>query len=307
MLNRAPFLGRLVEEALDPAYIRLRLGQLFPGRAHQRIVVLPLLLGAVADTAYIAVESGALLRIQIELHRHLAIALGEILPRRRRMQPAPYRAGNETQIQHQRDRQQCDPEPGAPRASIGAAGRDDAHVRMPSVRSRTKPLEGSSMSRTRLSSGDCTPGPKAAEVMLPRSKPSQLATTSAAASPAQRATPEKVGCGRYRRGNGIIPAVSAGLSPMRAQARARRCAGATSPVRLRSARARAAATSAAASGSWVNRSATRSCSSGSSRPSAKPARSRKRSGSFSGISAAELRRHSSRSAVPKKPGSLAPR
>src|SRR2546423_5936485 len=231
MLTRAPFLGRLVEEALDPAHIRLRLAQLFPGRAHQRIGVLPHLLGAVADTADIAVESGALLRIQIELRRHLAIALGEILPRRRRMQPAPYRASDETQIQHQRDREQCDPEPGAPRASIGAAGRDHAHVRMPSVRSRTKPLDGSSMSRTRLSSGDCIPGPKAEVAMLPRSKPSQLATTNAAASPAQRANSGNVRRVRYRRGIGIIPAVPADFSSTRAQARAMRCAGARSEER----------------------------------------------------------------------------
>ena len=80
MLDRAPFLGCFVEEALDPVHIRLRLCQLFPGRAHQWIGILPDLLGAAADAADIAVEGGALLRIQIQLHRHLTVALCQILP-----------------------------------------------------------------------------------------------------------------------------------------------------------------------------------------------------------------------------------
>jgi len=69
VLDRAPFLGCFVEEALDAAHIRLRLCQLFPGRAHQGISILPDLLGAAADAADIAVESGPLLRIQIQLRR----------------------------------------------------------------------------------------------------------------------------------------------------------------------------------------------------------------------------------------------
>src|SRR5207253_9603514 len=112
------------------------------------------------------------------------------------MKPAPDGAGDETEIQDQRDGQQRDPQPRAPWAKFGAPCRDNAHVRTPSVKSRTKPVEGSSMSRTRLSLGDCTTGPNAAEVMLPRSKPSQLATSNAAARLAQRATPGRVGCGR---------------------------------------------------------------------------------------------------------------
>ena len=73
-------------------------------------------LPAVVDVLieFVPATRGALLRIEIELRCDFLIALGQVPPRRRRVQPEPERGGDKAQIQHQRDDQHVVPLP-APR------------------------------------------------------------------------------------------------------------------------------------------------------------------------------------------------
>ncbi len=154
MLKAAPLVTRLVEQLRDLRLIGLRLRELVPSRAHQRLGVLAHLIGAAAHRRDVLVEGGALLRIEIELRGDFLVALHQAPSARGRVQPGPYGAGDKAQIQHQRYDQHRDQQArvALPSSRCHRSGGGSTHVRAPGVRSRRKAVEGSSMSRRKPSS-----------------------------------------------------------------------------------------------------------------------------------------------------------
>src|SRR6185312_8909351 len=257
--------GRL-EILLDLGLVRLRLGDLGPGLGHDRVELGAHQLGARPHRPEILLEAGLLLRVEVELSGNL---LRPVLPARQVAQPRPGDAADKKQVQHDRDGQQHDQEaPPPPRRRGYASIRRRSHDSRPSLMLRSTPPPGSIRSPIKLSSLDGEILLSATEASVPSAKPSQLATTIAAAMVPQRATIETPGCGCHGRRKGITSPRGAATS---AAARATAASGA-SPC-LAAASARAAATSPAAPISAISSAATRSCSSSSRRDSAKPARS----------------------------------
>src|SRR5215208_4194539 len=97
--------------------------------------------------------SSTRLRIELQFGRHLLVALVRGGTARGRLQPGPQRAGDKEQVEGDRYGDEGDQQVPSrrPRGRPSTRGRR-AHVCAPSVKSRRKPLDGSSSSRRKPSS-----------------------------------------------------------------------------------------------------------------------------------------------------------
>src|ERR1700730_4009765 len=218
MLKAASYLPRLVHQPHDRRLVRVWFSKLGPSSAHHRVDRIAHALHMDADVCGIAIEGLLLLRVERQFRSDPLNPLLQGYRQRRPVNVDPRSAGDEAQIKHQGQRHRG-PEQRLPRHSVRYR-RGECHPRSPSLKSRRKPVPGSSSSGRKLASLAVPDWLSASDVSLPMANPSQLAIAIAAARPAQRVSPcTMLGCRRGERKAKTSP-FAAELSGKIVQARA---------------------------------------------------------------------------------------